>query len=226
MSKKRVFYCELAYVFGIIILAFGTSLMEKASFGLSMIVAPAYILHLKISEFLPFFSFGMAEYVFQALLLCFISLVMKKVKKSYFLSFATAVLYGFLLDIFISLLSFFPFAGIGWRIAFYVLGLLICTMGVALLFHTYLPPEAYEVVVKELAGKLGKPISRVKTVYDFSSLLLGVILSLCFFGGFVGVQWGTIVSTVFNGWLIGMFSRFFESKFVFTDAFPIREKFN
>ena len=56
MSKKRVFYCELAYVFGIIILAFGTSLMEKASFGLSMIVAPAYILHLKISEFLPIFS--------------------------------------------------------------------------------------------------------------------------------------------------------------------------
>ena len=61
MKGKRILYCELAYFLGIIVLAFGTALMEKADFGISMVVAPAYLIHLKVSEYVPFFSFGMSE---------------------------------------------------------------------------------------------------------------------------------------------------------------------
>ena len=81
MKAKRVFYCELSYLFGMVILAFGNAFMEKADLGMSMVVAPAYILHVFISKYLPFFSFGMAGYVFQAFLLLGLSIVMKKVKK-------------------------------------------------------------------------------------------------------------------------------------------------
>ena len=94
MKGKRIFYSEIAYLAGILLLAFGTALMEKADFGMSMIVAPAYLLHLKVSEFLPFFTFGMSEYVFQAILLILLSVILRKVKKSYFLSFVTAIIYG------------------------------------------------------------------------------------------------------------------------------------
>lgn len=52
--KKSMFYMEVAYALGLLALAFGTAMMEKANFGLSMVVAPAYILHLKISEYLLF----------------------------------------------------------------------------------------------------------------------------------------------------------------------------
>ena len=83
--KKRVFYTELAYLLGLIILAFGTAFMEYADFGVSMVVAPAYILHLKISEFLPFFSFGMAEYALQAVILLLMMALLRKAKISYFL---------------------------------------------------------------------------------------------------------------------------------------------
>ena len=65
----KKFYSEICYVLGILLLGLGSSMMTKADFGLSMVVAPAYILHLKMSEFWSFFSFGMAEYVFQAFLL-------------------------------------------------------------------------------------------------------------------------------------------------------------
>ena len=112
MKGKRIFCCELAYVVGIVVLALGTAFMEKADFGISMVVAPAYLIHLKVSEYVPFFSFGMSEYVFQAVLLVLLSLVMRKFKKSYLLSFATAFLYGTVLDIAISLVGLFPYAGI------------------------------------------------------------------------------------------------------------------
>ena len=51
--KKHTFYTEFAYFFGILILALGTAFMEAADFGVSMIVAPAYLLHLKLSQVLP-----------------------------------------------------------------------------------------------------------------------------------------------------------------------------
>ena len=69
--QKKIFYTEWAYVLGLWILALGTALMERANFGVSMVVAPAYLLHLKISESLPFFTFGMAEYTLQAVILIF-----------------------------------------------------------------------------------------------------------------------------------------------------------
>ena len=45
MKRQIVFYTELAYVLGILALALGTALMERADFGVSMVVAPAYLLH-------------------------------------------------------------------------------------------------------------------------------------------------------------------------------------
>lgn len=224
MKGKRIFYCETAYALGIVVLALGTAFMEKADFGMSMVVAPAYLIHLKASEFLPFFSFGMSEYVFQAVLLAVLSVVMGKFKKGYLLSFGTAVIYGVMLDLAMGAVALLPFAGILWRSVCYVVGMLTCSVGVALLFFTYLPPEAYELFVKELSQKCNRSISKTKTIYDCCSCALGVVLSLCFFGEFVGVKLGTVVCAIVNGWLIGRISTFLENRFAFKDAFALRDK--
>lgn len=68
-TKKRGFSSEAAYVLGILTMALGTAMMASADFGMSMVVAPAYLTYLKLSQTLPFFTFGMAEYLLQALLL-------------------------------------------------------------------------------------------------------------------------------------------------------------
>ena len=224
MKGKRVFYCEIAYFVGIFVLALGTAFMEKADFGMSMVVAPAYLVHLKVSEYLPFFSFGMSEYVFQAFLLIVLSIVMRRVRKGYLLSFVTAVIYGLVLDGVMSLVSLVPSDGIAWRIAFYISGMVICSFGVALLFRTYFPPEAYELFVKEISEKTGASVGKTKTIYDVASCLLGVILSLVFFRAFVAVKWGTIVCALINGRIIGKISDWLEKKFVFKDALPLRSK--
>lgn len=224
MKGKSVFYCEMAYLVGIAVLAFATALMERANLGLSMVVAPAYLVHLKVSEALPFFSFGMAEYGFQAVLLIALTLIMGKGKIGYLLSFATAFFYGLLLDGAIALIGLLPFQGIAWRLVCYGTGLVTCSFAVALLFHTYFPPEAYELFVKELSQKTGLAVGKTKTVYDCCSLLLSVVLSFVFFGKLVGVQWGTLFCALVNGWLIGRISRFLEGKFDFRDALPLRER--
>ena len=227
MKTKRIFYSELAYLIGIVVLALGAALMEKADFGMSMVVAPAYLLHLKISEKLPFYSFGMSEYVLQAVLLVVMVLVLRRFKKGYLFSFVTAVFYGLILDLLIKLVGLIPLFGLPGRFVWYFLGISFCAVGISLIFHTYIPPEVYDLFVKEIAATYGKDINKVKTCYDICSCLAGVILSFVFygFGHFVGVKAGTIFCALVNGWLISQVSKWFESRYTFEDKMPWRKFF-
>ena len=223
-GTKRIFFTELAYVAGLLFLALGTSFMETADFGLSMVVAPAYLLHRKLSPLWPFFTFGAAEYLLQFFLLFLLIVVVRRFRMSYLFSVVTAVLYGFILDGFMSLTVRIDLHGIAGRFLFWVLGMLLCSAGIAFLMHTYLPPEVYELFVKEVSAKWGFGIPRTKTVYDCISCAAAIILSFCFFGWgvFEGVKWGTVVCALLNGWFIGIFSRIFERIWEFRDAWKIR----
>ncbi|MGN1006934.1 MAG: DUF6198 family protein [Aristaeellaceae bacterium] len=227
MKRKKIFYAELAYVLGIPVLALGTALMEKADFGMSMVVAPAYIVHRRLVKVLPWFSFGVAEFVLQAALLIVLSMLMGRFKRSYLFSFVTAGLYGLALDGSICAAAWIPANGIALRLVCYACGMILCAAGVALLFHSYIPPEAYELVVKELAGKYSRDVGRVKTVYDCMSCLAGIALSFAFFGWgrFEGVKAGTILCALVNGALIGWMDRRLSAAFDFRDGLKLRSLF-
>ena len=228
MKTKKVFFSEIAYILGIIVLALGTAFMERADFGLSMVVAPAYLLHLKISEYIPVFSFGMAEYSLQAILLIILSLSLRKFKPYYLFSFVTAIIYGLTLDAAMLLVGTLPLIGLAGKIIFYLIGMLFCAVGVSLLFHTYIPPEAYELFVKEISDKSGVDMNIIKTVYDCLSCFIGVILSFVFFGlwHFEGVKLGKVICALVNGFLIGKCSKILESVFDFQDALKLRWRLN
>ena len=227
MKKKPVLYSEAAYALGIVILALGTALMEKADFGMSMVVAPAYLLHLKLSQRFAFFSFGMAEYMLQGVILLLLAIGMRRFKRAYLFSFVTAVLYGFTLDTMMALAALLDAHTFALRAIWYVLGMLICSLGVALFFHTYISPEAYELFVKEMAEKTGKPIARVKTGYDCVSCLIAVMMSFAFFGfgRFEGVKLGTILCAMINGTIIGAISAWLDRTFETRDALKLRKLF-
>jgi len=218
--KKRVFYTELAYVFGLLFLALGTAFMEAADFGVSMVVAPAYLLYLKLSTIWPAFTFGMAEYLFQFVLLLVLMTVLRRFRISYLLSFATAVFYGLMLDGCMAAVALIPDAGLAGRIIYYFAGLLICALGVALIFHTYIPPEVYELFVKECSEKFGRNVTHVKTAYDCISCAAAVAMSFLFFGfgHFEGVKLGTVFCALVNGWTIGLCSHLLERIWDFRDG--------
>ncbi len=227
METKKVCSSELAYVLGILFLALGTALMEKAGFGVSMVVAPSYLLHLKISQTYPAYTFGTSGYVFQAFLLVLLFIILGRFKISCLFSFVTAVIFGFALDFMIMILAKLTSEGFAVRTFYYISGVLICAVGISFLFHTYITPEAYELFVKEVSEHFGKDISSVKTAYDICSCCFSIILSFIFFGfgHFEGIKLGTVLCAFVNGRLIGMVSAFLESHFEFRDALPFRPLF-
>lgn len=225
--NKPTFSNELAYLIGMVFVAFGVACMEKANFGVSMVVAPAYLLYLKLSPTYSFFTFGMAEYTLQAVLLVIMIIILRKFKLSYFFSFVTAVLYGFTLDLCMLVLRPLDASFVCIRIVLYLVGMFLCSIGISLFFHSYISPEVYELFVKEVSKKIGMNINKFKTVYDCSSCLVSIILSFSFFGfgHFEGIKFGTVICALINGSLIGLVSKFLESKFEFKDCLTLRKFF-
>ena len=222
--KKPVFYTELAYVLGVLCLALGTALLVYGGFGTSVVVAPAYIVHLKLSQFWPFFSFGMAEYVTQAVILAALLSIFRSRKWTWLLSFVTTVLYGLCLDGGSLLTTLLP-QTLPLKIVLYIVGMILATLGIAFLFSTYFTPAAYELLVKVLTRRFGWKLHIVKTVYDCVSCLVAVGLSFLLFGRLEGVGIGSVVCALCYGLLIRLHTRWLERFWVFRDRFPLRRYF-
>lgn len=240
MKQKLHFPAEGVWALGVFLMAMGVACISKSNFGYSMVVAPVYLLFTKLSAYLPFLTFGVTEYLFQGLLILLLIPVTRRFRPQYLLSFLTAVIYGYLFDFMLFLVGFLPVGGILGRCLWFAVGEGVTVLSVVCFMHTYLAPEAYELVVKEISTVYRKPFHRVKLIYDLSSLLVAMVLSLALFGagafrdftwaglgrailgGYVieGIGVGTVVAALVGGPLIGLADRWFTRVFDTTPLIP------
>ena len=223
MMKKIRIPAEAAYLAAILVLSFAVAMTAAADFGVSMIVAPAYILSLKAD----FLTFGQSEYVVQGLLFIVFCILMRRIKPIYCSAFVTGLIYGAVLDLWRLIVPQFnpsvtpPGAfAMPLRIAFFVCGTVLCSFSIALFFHTYLYPQVYDFFVKGVSARYHLNRTRFKMIYDAVFLLTGCAMTLLLFHRFVGVGIGTLITTACNGLLIGFFDRTFDKLFVFSPLFP------
>lgn len=209
---------EAAYLLGLLLLSLAVAILAKVDLGLSMIVAPAYIL----SQYLDGVTFGVAEYILQGFFFLLMCLLLRRFRLTYLFSFATCLLYGLILDLW-RLLPFLDPRGAAdlppspWqRGGLFLIGVILTAASVALFFKTYLPPQVYDFFVQTLSTRYSLGIAVCKTCFDLSMLALSIAMSFILFGGFVGIGWGTVIMALVNGPLIGWFSRLYDRLFSFT----------
>lgn len=221
MSRKIKISSEIAYFAAIVLLSLAVAILSTADFGISMIVAPAYLLSLKAG----FLSFGQAEYVVQAIVFILLCIVLKRFRFVYFFSFGTCLIYGFVLDLWRKIPFLNPTAtppgsmNLPLRIAMFVIGMILTSFSVALFFKTHLFPQVYDFFVKAVSCKYGIKLSRLKTVVDLSCLTASVIMTFAFFGEIRGIGWGTLIMALLNGTVIGYFSKLLDKAFDFQPTF-------
>ena len=221
--KKIRFPGEAAYLFALVVLAFAVAMTAAADFGVSMIVAPAYILSLKIEAL----SFGQCEYIVQGALFIVFCLLMRRVKAVYFSSFITGLLYGTVLDLWRLIIPHFNPAvtapgafPLPLRIVYFICGTVLCAACIALFFHTYLYPQIYDFFVKGVSARYHLNRTRFKIAYDAAFLVVACAMSLLLFHRLTGVGIGTLITVAVNGLLIGAFDKLFDKVFDFTPLFP------
>lgn len=217
MEKKRIkISSEITYFLAIVILAFSVCLATASDFGVSMIVAPAYILSMKFS----FLTFGQWEYVTQAILFVLFCLIMRKFHWTFLMSFVTCLIYGAILDLWRLIPIFNPSVtapgsfDLWLRILFFVLSLLLTSLSIAMFNRSYIYPQVVDMVPNGISKKYKFKFAYAKYAFDFVYLSLGLTLSFIFFGKIVGLSFGTAIMFVVNGFSISftmkMLDKFFE----------------
>ncbi len=221
-KNKIVMPSEAAYIVGLILIALSVSMVTASDFGVSMIVAPAYILSLKFEAL----SFGQCEYIVQGLMFIVFCILMKKVKAVYFSSFITCIIYGAVLDLWRWAVPVFnpditPAGTMAlWlRVVLFITGNLLTAFCVALMFHTYIYPQVYDFFVKGISERFNLNLAKFKTAFDISCLLVAASMTLIFFGRFEGIGLGTVIVACANGTVIGFFGKWLDSNFEFKPLF-------
>ncbi len=212
MKKIRVSN-ELIYVLAVIVLSFATAMLAAADLGMSMVVAPAYIVSLKVKAL----TFGQAEYIVQGMLFILFCVLMKKVRRLYFFSFVSGFIYGVVLDFWRMVIPHFDperfvpgSLPLSIRIVYFIVGFLLNSLGVALYFKTYFYPQVYEFFVKGISRQFKIALPEFKIRFDMTCLVIAIVLSFSLFYGLVGIGVGTVVLALGNGALIGFYGRWMD----------------
>ena len=223
---------ELLWLFGMIFVALGVSICSKADLGVSMIAAPPFVIQEALSPYIGFLSVGMAEYMIQGILLILLCVIVRRFDWRYLLAFLVAVLYGYILDLFLFLLGGVTVTSIPLRYLMLLIGDLITAFGVACFFGTYMPLQVYELFVAEVSAVFRIDINRIKWAFDLSLLALSILLALLLFDvhdfdwsqigykSYHSIGLGTLITTLINSPLIAMMSRLVRRFFDPTPRFP------
>ena len=227
-TKLRV-PAELAYAGAVLILSFAVAMVASANFGVSMVVAPAYILSLRVDAL----TFGQSEYIVQALLFLVLCLLLRQVRLTFFFSFFTCLVYGAVLDLWRLVIPLFnpavtPPGSMAFplRCLLFGGGMILTAFSVALFYRTYLYPQVYDFFVKAVCERFPFDRTKFKICFDAGCLLVAVVLTLVFFGRFNGIGVGTLITALLNGFVIGLFSKLLNKIAVIRPLFPkLEQKF-
>ena len=218
MKKKITKMGEASWVVGNILCAIGNCLVSKSAFGLSAIIAPAFIMHEKIG----FLTVGVCEYIIQGVLLTLCCILIGKFKGKFIATICNILFYGACFDIVNSLLSSITPVSIVSRILVAAIGTLITGFAIALMLRTYIPPSAYEIFVKEVAESKGIDLSKMKLFFDGSMLAISIAMMLLLLGEFRFDMIGalTVIAAFLNSVLIGFFGKIIDRYCDFSPAIP------
>lgn len=196
-----------------------------------MIAAPAFIMSEALQPMCPFFTVGVSEYVIQGLLLLVLCCVIRHFNWRFLLCFGVAVVYGYILDFFLWVLSpvSLDTAALHWVAL--VIGNMVTAFGVACFFRTLWPLLVYELFVTELSSRFSFSVHKTKSAFDISLLVFSLILVFSVFSDAASFDWskiavssfhniglGTLVTAGMNSVLIALWGRVIDRNFRFKRA--------
>ena len=224
---------ELLWLMGIIFVALGVALCNKADLGVSMIAAPAFVVSEALQSISGFFSPGTTEYMLQGAILILMCVLVRRFDWRFLLAFVVAMGYGYILDLFIWIISGIQVnTALGSWITL-LIGDCVTAFGVACFFRTDMPLLVYELFVAETANKFNIKIPRMKFFFDMSLLVISIVLAFSLFGDAATFEWsaiwkksfhsiglGTLITTAINSPLISLMGKLVDRFFGSAPRFP------
>ncbi|MGG5333214.1 YczE/YyaS/YitT family protein [Enterococcus sp. AZ163] len=200
----------LATIAGVMIISLGIAWMRFSSFGTD----PFVTMNIGIAQFLAL-PFGTVQMVMNLLFLLF---MLRFSKRSIHLGTALGIfLVGYLSDFVLSLLTLLPL-NIYIRVLAMCIGLLCCTLGVAIYMRADLGISPYDAAAKiiEEQSKTKLKYREIRVLTDLGCVCVGFLL-----GAPIGM--GTVLTAFFTGPLINFFGEKIEQITSAKKSVPVTE---
>jgi len=205
----------LVYVCGLFCIALGVAFSAKSGLGVPPVGSPANVLY-QIGR-----DVGLSESVFNlgnwtiavycVYILSQIVILGRKFRPVQLLQLVVSILFGYLVNFAVSLLSGLPApANYAMRLLYLFVNIPLVALGVMTYLIADLLPTPGEGAVLAMQERWGTSVGTGKTIFDCVVVAVAVILSLAWFRGFVGVREGTVLTAMLTGVMVKLLQRFLQ----------------
>lgn len=203
MSKKELIYRYVIFIFGIFVMALGISLITKAQLGTSPISSVPFTLSIGLPLTMGTFTFllNMVLIIGQMLLL------KKNFKVIQLMQIPVSVIFGYFIDLTMSLFSFVNPNTYILKLLFLLVGCLLLALGVSLEVIANVVMLSGEAFVKAISTKFNKEFGTTKVGFDVTLVVVSITISLFMFHKLEGVREGTIIAAFTVGFIAKFFSK-------------------
>lgn len=203
LIKNKIIKNYLTLVIGLFIMSFGVSLSVISDLGTTPISCIPNVLKYAIP-----LSLGTITIIFNFLLILIQVLILKKdFQKKQWMQLVVTIIFGYFIDLTLSLLSFIQPKTYLTQWILCIISCFIIAFGVYLEVMSnaiVLPGEGVSLALRQVTNiEFGK----LKTIFDTSNVIIGVILSLALYGSFRGIGLGTIFAGIVVGYIVRLYRR-------------------
>lgn len=191
------------YFAGLFALALGINLAIKSNLG----VSPVSSVPLSISNIIGISLGTVTIGVYAFFILAQILILRRKFKLKNLLQIFFSFAFGFFVDFAAVLLTWVDAGNYFMQILILCVSIITISVGVVLFITMDIVPNAPDGLVLALCDKTGVDFSKIKVLFDCSSAIIAVVLSLAFLGNISIIGPGTIISALITGKVIGIVSK-------------------
>lgn len=187
------------YCLGLLILAFGIALSVNCKLGVSPVSSLPYV----ISQIVNISLGTCTTVVYAVYILLQMLLNSKKFQPALLLQLVFSTIFGYFVDGAKLILGDFCLPTYFGQLAMLAASILLIGFSLVLYIDVKIAPMPAEGLVGCIADKFGKPFSRIKTLFDCTSVLVGAVLCFVFLGKLTGIREGTVITAILAGRIMG-----------------------
>jgi len=195
--KKRI----LIYLCGIIVMAFGVTLLARSDLGNSPISSIPYAL----SQITPF-TFGTTTMAFHILCIIFQVMIWRRVTLQMILQIPLGLGFSALLDLYMAVLAIAEPA-LWLRALLCVCGVVFTALGIVIIVSMDLMLPAPDSFLRAVSRRFNIELYKVKIAGDVTWVFTTIAISLIFTRSILAVGIGTLFSMYFTGKFVGIFKK-------------------
>ena len=188
------------YCLGLLVLAFGIALSVNSNLGVSPVSSLPFVLSQIVN-----ISLGTCTVIVYAVYVLLQMLLNgRKFRPVLLLQLVFSTVFGYFVDGAKYVLGDFALPTYFGQLAMLAMSILLIGFALVLYIEVDLAPMPAEGLVGCLAGKLKKPFSTMKSLFDCTSVLAAALLSFVFLGELAGIREGTVVTAILAGKVMGL----------------------